>query len=617
MRAFLWILLLTALGACHETQRDNPLDPELTPAVEIVAARLDTSAGVVLLEWTMYSGRQPFAFYQILRRPQNLTLVDTLAQIDNLNSLAFTDTTLAPQVDYVYQVVVFNQEGFAQLSSERPVGAFDLSVPVLSIPTSDPAQGTIHLQWDLYRGPDFNRYEIWRRSFGREAQLLAGLTEVTATTWLDDSVEPRREYFYWIRTFAAGLTLDSPIQEAAYELPLIQLTEAALSHQSATANLSWERYPGPGFSGYEIQRRSGLLAAAPVGLIEDINQTSYIDSVLDGNTQYEYQIVVRTHWDGISVLSNALGGAFYQLVEQQTLPNRANSAANALALALDETDGLYVGSTLILTTTAASIEAGLWVQFPDGVRRNYFNGHTPHRLSAIHIVVDQGAVYTTLLSEEGLLLVGAIDPERDEDWLFAGDVGSRFPVGLFVDEDGQAGAIDDEGFIYRIAAGELVDTVDGLNSSLATDQALPLKHLFWHSPALAQDDHRLFIVSPDRPVNHVVGKLWTGTFFGGRSLIFDDGVGPRNGETLNPLVVAYDSLHNRVAILEEDGRLQIMRGDPQAPIHYLTKLGTFGQQGGQFHPSPPTTGAMAIDSLGRIYVADGAGDEGRVQIFAP
>ena len=616
MRLLYWLPLLVALGACHETVRNNPLDPELTPGVEIVTATVDANAGQVQLEWTPYNGQQPFAYYQILRRARDLTAIDTLSRIDDRNTLAFADTTIAPQVDYVYQVAVFNQQGFSQLSPAHAVSAFDITAPVLRTPQNDNALGTIDLRWNAYAGPDFARYEIWRRSFGQE-QLLSTQTATGDTNWTDATVAPRTEYFYWVRTFAAGLALDSPIREASFDLPEIELTEAALSHESATAALAWTRYTGPGFTGYEVLRRSGPLAEAPVQLIEDIDQTSHIDSLLDGNTLYEYRIVVRTHWDDVEVESNTLSDAFYQFVEQRVLSSRANTAAHALALALDENDGLYIGSTLILTTTAGTIERGLWIEYPDGAARRYFQSHTPDRLSAIHLTVHEGTAYATVRTEDEQLLLGAIGADRNELWLHVADLGDIFPVGLFVDADGNATVIDEQGLLHRFDAEGLVETDDRLNSSLGTDQALPLKYLFWDRRPIDNGDRQLFIVAPDRPVNHVVGRIWTGTFFGGRSIVYDDGVGPQNGQTLNPLVAAYDRLHDRVAVLEENGRLQIVRADQQAGTQYLTKWGTFGEGEGEFALSPPTTGAMAIDSAGRIYVADGAGDEGRVQIFAP
>jgi hypothetical protein len=52
---------LVLLVACHDARRENPLDPALTPPVELQVA-LDDTAGTATLTWSAYAGDQPFAF---------------------------------------------------------------------------------------------------------------------------------------------------------------------------------------------------------------------------------------------------------------------------------------------------------------------------------------------------------------------------------------------------------------------------------------------------------------------------------------------------------------------------------------------------------------------------
>jgi len=60
---------LGQLAACsHDAKRGNPLDPELTPPVEMVSAAVDSVAGAATLNWTRYVGDQPFGSYEINRR---------------------------------------------------------------------------------------------------------------------------------------------------------------------------------------------------------------------------------------------------------------------------------------------------------------------------------------------------------------------------------------------------------------------------------------------------------------------------------------------------------------------------------------------------------------------
>jgi len=52
------LTLLFGLIACHKVERNNPFDPALTPAVDIISIINDTTAGSVTLTWTQYEGDQ-------------------------------------------------------------------------------------------------------------------------------------------------------------------------------------------------------------------------------------------------------------------------------------------------------------------------------------------------------------------------------------------------------------------------------------------------------------------------------------------------------------------------------------------------------------------------------
>ena len=82
------LLLTLALAACHDTPRDNPFDPSLTPAVELVSAAVEDTTGSADLRWTAYAGRQPFAAYRILRQVRGLTAVDTVEVIEDVHRKA-------------------------------------------------------------------------------------------------------------------------------------------------------------------------------------------------------------------------------------------------------------------------------------------------------------------------------------------------------------------------------------------------------------------------------------------------------------------------------------------------------------------------------------------------
>ena len=124
------IAALAVLVACsHDTERANPLDPELTPPVDLAIA-VDDTAGLARLTWSAYSGKAAFDRYLVLRQVFDRQSVNTLASLPDVATMAWIDTTLDPDKVYVYRVSVVNTEGAEVTSIEQ-------SVSPLSLPTAD------------------------------------------------------------------------------------------------------------------------------------------------------------------------------------------------------------------------------------------------------------------------------------------------------------------------------------------------------------------------------------------------------------------------------------------------------------------------------------------------
>lgn len=61
-----WLAGPLLLAWSHDAPRDNPLDPQLTPPVQLQVA-LDDTAGTATLTWTRYEGEAEFGEYWVLR----------------------------------------------------------------------------------------------------------------------------------------------------------------------------------------------------------------------------------------------------------------------------------------------------------------------------------------------------------------------------------------------------------------------------------------------------------------------------------------------------------------------------------------------------------------------
>jgi hypothetical protein len=437
--------------------------------------------------------------------------------------------------------------------------------------------------------------------------------DVSDTTWVDTTVAPERDYLYSVVTFAAGRQRSSHEIEVRYALPAVELEWMELSSVTATAQLAWTAYEGPRFAAYEVYRKAAGLDERIVKELIDVDHTTYTDSLLDGNTRYTYWISVRTTWEN-RVSSPPGEGIFYGLVDvQQKTGLEEDAKPHAVSLALDEEDGIYVAMTTMWTTTSRTMQGGIMVAFPGLRLRRFYPGFRPDAKSPIHVAADRGHAYVSVRSEEGRVLVGALDAVDGELWRRWASTENAFPVGLHLEDNGDVLMMDEGGWLYSFSSeGVPRDSSDALRVVVGPD--LPLSRAMV-APGAGIGGDQFFLIEPERPEHRIVGLTRLSTIgFGGRSFIYDEGVGLEDGQILFPAAFAFDGSRARLYVLELQGRLQVFDTSPDAPRRYITRWGGSGSGDGAFQIPLLISAALEVDSAGRIYVADGSG---RIQVFEP
>ena len=194
--------LLLLFPACHDAERSNPFDPQLTPPVTLQVA-LDDTAGTAALTWSRYAGDQAFAAYWVLRQVQGLEKVDTLAFISDLDQTSYVDAKVAQNTTYVYRLSIVNASGFEVTTPPHVVDPVTFPAVRLLRTDFDAHSSSATLEWTPYRGPRFAAYQV-RRSEEDTERIIATFADSATTTFVDSNLIGNTEYIYQIAVLTTG-----------------------------------------------------------------------------------------------------------------------------------------------------------------------------------------------------------------------------------------------------------------------------------------------------------------------------------------------------------------------------------------------------------------------------
>lgn len=209
------------LGACgHDARRTNPLDPELTPPVELQVTRDDT-AGTVTLTWSSYDGESPFAEYRVVRNVADRTTVDTLTVIKQIASTTFVDTSMVRDITYAYRILSVNVSGFKAESLRHTVRITNLAAVRIEDLEYNAKSASASVTWSQYPGADFSAYRVMRTAPGLEAIPLHETEDRADTSFVDlAGLRVNTDYSYTIMVVTKrGEELESaPASESFHQL---------------------------------------------------------------------------------------------------------------------------------------------------------------------------------------------------------------------------------------------------------------------------------------------------------------------------------------------------------------------------------------------------------------
>lgn len=476
-----------------------------------------------------------------------------------------------------------------------------LTPPVKLLPvTVDKQQGSATLIWSQYAGDQpFGSYQVVRRIVGEiTPQIRATISDRAETTFVDTMVQAEHLYIYNVTTTnTSGLEVPSNVREVFFSFESPQL-RVEFDSRAARAMLRWNRSMS-GFARYDIQRRAErseeMLTVRRTTAVDD---TTFMDMGLDGNTEYHYTLVTRTTAGG-EVESAPVGGKFHAFLREWAVPGQMTGG-----FAIDPEDRIYVSSTDPNRIYQFTSEGELLRLFPtDPLGSN---------LVSLYLAADRDGVYSIVAPSfiaRAAFYVNGFDPTGERRFRWPPTGGEDWLSGIAVSPDGHLWVAQpsskETSILYAldVRAGEPVDT---LEVQIPIENAMSMGNNVGVAVIPTVDDEAgfgIFDMSTGE-VLHRVGRMGSG-----------------RGQ-FNIPVASVSGSHNRLFIVDAgNARIQVFRDG-----EYLTRWGQAGKVSGGFRfagPSPfygealatRVLGGIAVDSEGNIYVADTFNN--RIQVFEP
>jgi hypothetical protein len=406
------------------------------------------------------------------------------------------------------------------------------------------------------------------------------------------------------------------------ERPLV--LQVRFDSATATAQLSWSRSTGRGFTRYAILRAAGS-GLVPIGETTSIDDTVFVDTGLRADREYSYQIVRHYHGTEENLLSQAstpVGGGIHRFVGIWSLPVEPQA---------------FRPTRLVVSrrgvVSVVGIGAGYIARFDRAGNPLPSVAFTSSRLAAVETGTLDGPALATD-SMDNLYVVFNVQEDgsaplahwskfdQDGQLLWTQPLASLFARHIAVDRE-------DNPFIESISQLQQFDPAGKLLSQYAIPPLLVSSLRFWKDNFAALVEPVQLTQggwqAPRLVVYKEVERSTSAVTIGRDPLSADDS---GSGLLQRPTDFVVDEASNRAFVVNAGaGRVEVFRAGK-----FLTRWGAEGDGPGQFRFAGTATvledlktgtlenrsvtaGGIARDLAGFIYVADTFNN--RIQKFQP
>ena len=258
-------------GRSREVSATTALAPPPAPMALTAMAQSDSAISIA---WSAVAGATHYKLYRA-------TGGGSFDQIgENIAATVTVDSGLAANTSYKYQLAACNGNGCSDRSLEVSATTAP-AAPSTAMATAQSASA-ISIAWS--EAADATHYKLYRSTGGGSFAQIGG--DIVATETVDSGLDANTSYKYQLESCNDNGCSDRSAAVSATTALAPSPAPMATAQSASAISIAWSAVAGA--THYKLYQSTGGGSFAQIG--ENIAATVTVDSGLDANTSYKYQL---------------------------------------------------------------------------------------------------------------------------------------------------------------------------------------------------------------------------------------------------------------------------------------------------------------------------------------
>ena len=255
--------------------RSSVVSATTAPAPPSALTAATQSDSAISITWSAVADATHYKLYRATTSEGSFTQIE-----GSIAVTVYVDSGLAANTSYEYQLESCNGNGCSSRSSF--VSATTAPVPPLMAMATAQSDSAISISWSAVAGAAY--YKLYRATVGGSFDQIGG--NIAAIVTVDSGLDANTSYEYQLESCNDNGCSSRSSFVSATTAPVPPLMAMATAQSDSAISISWSAVAGAAY--YKLYRATVGGSFDQIG--GNIVATVTVDSGLDANTSYEYQL---------------------------------------------------------------------------------------------------------------------------------------------------------------------------------------------------------------------------------------------------------------------------------------------------------------------------------------